>query len=139
MEWLMKEPVYGDIVRVNMGMYYHYGIFESDDRVIQFGLPNNVSIDPSSIEVLASTVDIFLGTDSNTLRLMEVAAFSHEELRRKRTPDKIIKYANGKIGTRGYNILHNNCEHFVNECVFDDPHSSFVNSIREKIRKKLNK
>ena len=31
MEWVVKEPNPGDIVRVNMGIYHHYGIFESDD------------------------------------------------------------------------------------------------------------
>ncbi|MBE7067305.1 MAG: hypothetical protein E7385_07125 [Ruminococcaceae bacterium] len=138
MEWVMKEPSPGDIVRVNMGIYYHYGIFESDDSIIQFGLPNNVKSDPAAIEVLTTNAQVFLGTDSDTLRLMEVAEYSHDEMRSKRKPAQVLEYAHSRIGNRGYDILHNNCEHFVNECVFDKAHSSFIASVREKIRKKLN-
>jgi len=42
-----------------------------------------------------------------------------------------------KIGTGGYHILHNNCEHFVNECVFGEARSSFVDNVRNSIRKKI--
>lgn len=137
MEWVVKEPTPGDIVRVNMGIYHHYGIFESDDCIIQFGLPNNVSCDPATIEVLTSDVNVFLGTDSETLRFLEVGEYSHEELKTKRKPNDIIAYAKAKLGMRGYDILHNNCEHFVNDCAFGVSHSSFISSVREKIKNKL--
>ena len=137
MEWVMKEPLAGDIVRVNMGIYYHYGIFESDDSIIQFGLPNNVSADPATIQVLSTSIDVFLGTDSDALRLIEVAEYTHDELHRKRKAAQVLEYARSRLGTGGYDILHNNCEHFVNECVFAQSRSSFIDSVREKIRKKL--
>ena len=47
--------------------------------------------------------------------------------------------ARQRIGESGYNILHNNCEHFVNECVFGEKRSAFLQDVREKLRKKLQK
>ena len=38
MKWLLTEPRYGDMVRVKSGTVYHYGVYVSDDEVIQFGL-----------------------------------------------------------------------------------------------------
>lgn len=138
MEWVMKEPVLGDIVRVNMGIYYHYGIFESDDSVIQFGLPNNVRFEPATIKVLTSDIETFLSTDASSMRLLEVAEYTKEEMKSKRKPSEIISYARSKLGTGGFDILHNNCEHFVNECVFAQSRSSFIDQVREKIKKRLN-
>jgi predicted phosphohydrolase len=40
---------------------------------------------------------------------------------------------------RTLDILHNNCEHFVNECAFGEHNSEFLSSVRNKLRKKLGK
>ena len=56
-----------------------------------------------------------------------------------RKPEEIIKTARSRIGEGGYDILHHNCEHFVNECAFGKSNSSFLDDVREKLRQKLKK
>lgn len=114
MKWSFTEPSYGDMIRVAVGALYHFGIYVSDDEVIQFGLPPTRHGDTPAdqIEVMASDIDAFLDGG-----FLEVCEFDKKERKKNRAPDEIVKYARSKIGTRGYHILYNNCEHFANECV----------------------
>lgn len=134
MNWIEKEPHYGDIVRTKVTFYHHYAIFVSEDEVIQFGLPDNVSRPADEVAVLATDVYTFLGGGA-----IEVGVFDKEEKRRCRTPEEVVSLARSRLGERGYDILHNNCEHFVNDCVFGEAASSFVQDVRQKLRKKLGK
>ena len=134
MEWKVTPPKASDIIRTKVDFYYHYGIYVSAREVIQFGLPNDPFKNASDIFVIASDIDTFLNGGE-----LETASFSRDEKKLKRTPDEIIKTARSQIGNGGYDILHNNCEHFVNACVFGKSSSSFVDEVREKIRKKLGK
>lgn len=134
MEWNVNPPKSADIIRTKVSFYYHYGIYVSDGEVIQFGLPNDPLKKAEQISVLSSNIDEFLNGGE-----LETASFSREEIKKMRTANEIIQIARSRIGEGGYDILHNNCEHFVNECVFGEGRSSFVDSVREKIRKKLSK
>lgn len=114
MKWSYIEPSYGDMIRVAVGTIYHFGIYVSDDEVIQFGLPpsSRIGMSDSEVEVLAASIDDFLAGG-----FLEVCEFDKKEKKKNRSPEEIVKYARSKIGTRGYHILYNNCEHFANECV----------------------
>ena len=114
MKWAYKEPSYGDMIRVAVGSIYHFGIYVSDEEVIQFGLPPTAiaTRQDRDVEVLSSDIDAFLAGG-----FLEVCEFDRKEKKKNRTPDEIVKYARSKIGTKGYHILYNNCEHFANECV----------------------
>lgn len=115
MKWGFGEPKKGDIVRVKIGRILHYGIYVDDDEVIQFGLPptdlKNTKFD--DIEVLVTSLNDFI-LDS----FLEVAILDKKELKTAQNPDEIVRIARSRLGEKGYNILHNNCEHFVNEVVF---------------------
>ena len=134
MIWSDKLPKPSQIIRTKVSFYYHYGIFISDDEIIQFGLPNAPSNLSENIRVLATDIITFLGGGE-----LETAIPAREEKKRMRSPKEIIKIARSRIGEGGYDILHNNCEHFVNSCVFGTNTSSFVESVRSEIRKKLKK
>ena len=114
MKWSFREPKPGDMVRVMVGTIYHFGIYVSDDEVIQFGLPpaRRGAQPDSEVEVLSADIDSFLAGG-----FLEVADFDRKERKKNRSPKEIIAYARERIGMRGYNILYNNCEHFANECV----------------------
>ena len=71
--------------------------------------------------------------------MLEVGCPEKDEKKRIRPATEIIKIAEGRLGEGGYDILHNNCEHFVNECAFGVSSSSFLDSVRAKIKSKLNK
>ncbi len=134
MKWTAQEPVYGDIVRVKVRFYNHYGIFVDDNTIVQFGLPNNVEQPAESVKVLTSDIRTFLNGGE-----LETAVLSPSEKAARRSPKDTVTLALSRIGEGGYHILHNNCEHFVNDCVFGKKASSFVDSVREGIRKKLRK
>ncbi len=115
MKWLPADCEYGDMVRVKLGSIYHYGIFASEDEVIAFGLPpvERFKDDPMKLTVCAIDADTF-----SCGNIIEKAVFDRKELKKKNPPDAVVSLARGRIGETGYNLIHNNCEHFVNECVF---------------------
>jgi len=131
MKWLLKEPRPSDMVRVKLGDIYHYGIYVSDDEVIQFGpAPSQrLTLKDSEIEVIASDIDAFLVGG-----FLEVGELERKEKKKSRGEKKIIEYARAKLGMRGYNILYNNCEHFANECVFGVASCSQADDVRAMFR-----
>ncbi len=134
MNWTEATPVRGDIVRTKVTFYHHYGIFINEDRVIQFGLPDNVYRPAEEIRVLETDVYTFLNGGE-----LEVGKPDKSERKKMRRPEEIIAQAESRIGEGGYDILHNNCEHFVNECAFGEKSSSFLQDVRVKLREKLGK
>ena len=113
MKWELNEIKVGDAVRVNMGIYYHYGICTAEDRIVQFGLPV-ININADAVEVCATDIKTFLCG-----KFAEIMVLDKKELKKANNIETIIKKAEASIGEKGYNILHNNCEHFVNRCVFN--------------------
>ena len=134
MRWTEKDPAFGDLIRTKVQFYYHYGIFVSEEEVIQFGLPDDPMRPAEDVRVLTGDIKSFLQAGE-----LEVAEPEGAERKTIRTPEQIVEAARSRLGQGGYHILNNNCEHFVNECAFGTPSSDFVESIREKIRKKLGK
>lgn len=132
--WVEKTPVYGDLIRTKVRFYYHYGIFVSEQQVIQFGLPDDPMRPAEQIQVLSSDINAFLQGGE-----VEVAVPDGATRRQMRDADEIVRIALSRMGEGGYDILHNNCEHFVNDCAFGKPSSTFLQDVREKLRAKLGK
>ena len=132
--WTEKTPVFGDLIRTKVRFYHHYGIFVSEEEVIQFGLPDDPLRPAEEIRVLNSDIAAFLQGGE-----VEVAVPDSATRRHMRSPEQIVELARQRIGEGGYDILHNNCEHFVNECAFGEATSSFLQDVREKLRRKLGK
>lgn len=132
MEWKRKNPVFGDMIRVKCGSIYHFGIYASSSEVIQFGLAPSlrVGIRDCDVEVLTSSLEMFCAGGE-----LEVCEFDKAERSKIRAPQKIVDYARHKIGTKGYHILYNNCEHFANECVSGERICRQAESVREMFRK----
>ena len=133
-KWKMIEPVKGDHIRVKTDQLYHHGIYLGDEEVIQFGGPFDMFADPKSIVVEKVNIEQFLNGG-----FLEVKEFDRKERKNKRTPDEIVNTAVSMIGTGGYDILRNNCEHFVNYCIFGEKKSSQIDDFRKDIREKLGK
>ena len=116
------------MVRVQLGGIYHYGIYVSDDEVIQFGLAPNARrlIPDSEICVLSSDVDVFLSGG-----FLEVAVADRKEKRKFHSHRETVKIARSRIGERGYHILYNNCEHFAYECLTGEKYSSQTDAVRK--------
>ncbi|MBE6595740.1 MAG: 4'-phosphopantetheinyl transferase superfamily protein [Ruminococcaceae bacterium] len=127
MKWQLKQPAAGDMIRVKLGSIYHYGVFVSEEEVVQFGLAPSArpTLKDSDIEVCASDIDAFLCGG-----FLEVAEFDRAERKKNRRPKEAVAYARGRLGQRGYNILYNNCEHFAYECVTGKPYCSQTADVR---------
>ena len=129
MKWVYRECQYGDVIRVKLGSVYHYGIFASEDEVIAFGLPPTAENlkNQQDIKVLATDIDVFSCGNP-----VEVAQLTLKEKRKRQSPDKTVSVARERIGEGGYNLIHNNCEHFVNEIVFGKKISEQELEVRRK-------
>lgn len=103
------------MIRIHVGAICHYGVYCSDDEVIEFGdAPlDGLNRDASKIFVKSVSIDEF-----SAGKLVEVASLDRAERRSRFSPKKTMKIARERIGEGGYDILKNNCEHFANECVF---------------------
>ena len=131
-KWEMATPYGGAHIRVQIQSIYHHGIYIGNDEVIQFGLPTDMIRPKEEVKVLKSSIEEFLQGG-----FLEVRVYDGKEKKIKNDNQKIIEIALSKLGEGGYDIVHNNCEHFANFCVFNKKESQQVDNIREEIRKKL--
>lgn len=96
--------------------YTHHGLYVGNDLVIHYaGLSdgfNKESIDLTSL-------DTFCDGNGYTVSPHPFRIFSEEES---------VKRAYSKLGEDSYNIIFNNCEHFVNWCINGVHSSSQVNA-----------
>ena len=125
--WSTNKPQYGDHIRVNRGLYYHHGIYVSDEYVINFASTKpGYELDPNSASVCIVSLKDFLKNG-----MCEVRIYTAEEEKIKRNNQDKVNYAFTKIGSKGYNLLNNNCEHFANECVFGKKRSEQIDNIKK--------
>lgn len=129
MRWEPTACQAGDIVRVRLGSVYHYGIFVSEDEVIQFGLPPTAEnrAKEGEVKVLATDIDVFACGC-----IVERACLDRSEQRRRIPPSETVARARARLGEGSYNLIHNNCEHFVNECVFGESRCTQEEDVRSR-------
>lgn len=134
MKWWPSDCHAGDLIRVKVGAIWHYGVFVSEDEVIQFGLPPTdlVNLKPETVRVLATDIDRFAGG-----QFVEVAQLDRSELHRRRKPEETVAMARSRIGEGGYDLLHNNCEHFAYDCVLGERRCEEHEQARSWWRSKL--
>ena len=129
-KWSLRDPKEGDIIRISIGRnMHHYGIFVSDSEVIQYGRSSDIFKNKEEVKVLSTSINEFLNG-----KFLEVREYSLKEKLSKNNKDKIIKLARNRIGEAKYDILNNNCEHFVNECVFNKHESSEAEKYSENLK-----
>ena len=131
MEWKLTDPKPGDMLRVKVGTIYHFGVYESDSSVIQFGLPPSarIGVSDAEVKVISTDIDTFLAGG-----FLEVAVPDRKERKKWHKPKDVIANAKKRIGEGGYNILYNNCEHFARECVTGERICEQAESIRSLFR-----
>lgn len=131
MKFELIDCQYGDMIRVKLGGLFHYGIYVSDDEVIQFGYPPILrDKDKGNIVVVSTSIDVFACSS-----FVEVGVLDKKEKKEAFSKEEIVSRARNRLGEGGYNILHNNCEHFVYECYFNKKYSAQETLMREKWKK----
>lgn len=117
------------MIRVRIGAIWHYGVYVSDDEVIEFGAPPVGAALSQNADQRIEAVRI---EDFAAGGIVERAILDRAERKKRIPPQKTVELARSRIGEGGYNLLHNNCEHFAYRCVFGIERSTQEESIREK-------
>lgn len=138
------KPQKGDVISVDRGLYYHYGIYSGDSTVINYTAENSDFW--GKVSIMETDLDSFLHGGSYhichfsekpdyaelrpivTNRAKSKEAFIPIELLfaaiteinhlnyRIYSPDETVHRARSRIGEKDYNLLFNNCEHFALWC-----------------------
>ena len=135
MKWELIDCKYGDMIRVRCGSVFHYGIYISDEEIIEFGYPPTMR-DRDSDNIVVNCVDIDTFSCGN---FIEVGVCDKKELKKKFDSKKIAENAKNRLGESGYDFIKNNCEHFAYECYFGFKYSSQEEEAKSKWRSVLEK
>jgi len=101
-EFIAPKP--GDVIRVNVGSYYHYGVYLNANEVIQLG--HAVNRVGENIVVNSVSLNEFCGA-----KIPEVRTLKKRFVRKT---DDIEKYAKSCLGQGRYSMINNNCFDFAN-------------------------
>ena len=146
---MKAKPKNGDVLRVNRGLYSHYGVYAADkNHVIHY----TGATGPNDFNgiVRETSLEEFLNGSEN----FRVCTFPEHPLNLPVFPsknplakiiqfariiklldyhlysgDEAVERARSKLGQGGYNLALNNCEHFAVWCRTGVKDSSQVNNI----------
>ena len=128
--WDYILPKKGTQIRVKRSNFFHHGIYISDEEVIHFGSGNEINETYVNSYVQKTSLAEFLNGG-----LLEVRIYSKTEKKKLKPIKKIIECARNNVGSDGYKLLENNCEHFSNMCAFGESYSIQANNIKDKYKK----
>ncbi len=99
----------GDIIKSFRGLYWHFGVYVGDSKVIHFSSGTSNEMNPLTADIICSSLEEFTKGDHTIVDLKERSAFTKEE---------IVSRAKKMLGSQlgSYDPFTNNCEHFANWC-----------------------
>lgn len=98
----------GDILFVNRGLYKHYGIYAGEGIVIHYS--DNNSNFGTDIRVRKVSLEDF--ACGNKIKVCHLDAKKYTLY----SAEETLQSAYSRLGEKNYNLLFNNCEHFVVWC-----------------------
>ena len=112
----MKIEIGDHLVSPRCG-YTHHGLYVGNGNVIHYGGYSKIKSD--GVIMITSLADF---SQDNSVRVRQHISrvFSHEES---------VERAQTRLGEDWYNVLLNNCEHFVTWCIYGLPNSRQVNNL----------
>jgi len=106
----MTEVKKGDVISASRFLYRHYGIYTGNGRVIHYSsvggdFGNDACVRETSLKQFAR---------GGTCRVVDFTA----NINRTKTYSRedTVRRARSRIGDKRYNVIFNNCEHFVYWC-----------------------
>lgn len=129
MRWLAQSCSFGDLIRVRLGAVCHYGIFASEDEVLQFALPPIAAYADREKTVCATDIETFACG-----QIVETAVLDAKEKKKRRSPEQTVAAARARLGEGGYDLIHNNCEHFATACIFGEARCAEEEEARRRWR-----
>ena len=149
----INEVENGDVIKVNRGLYDHYGVFVKDKQHVIHYTGENGPNDFNGIVRETSLSEFLNGANDfivcrfpekieqltflDNRNLLSDLWQKIKELKLKNyhlySGDETVSRARNEIGKRKYNLLCNNCEHFAIWCKTGLRESSQVNKIIETL------
>lgn len=117
MSFFNRELTVGDhLVTKRLG-YTHHGIYLGRDKVIHYsGLANGLRAGPVEI----TSLDHFSQGKPTYVQSYDNRVFCHKQT---------VKRARSRLTEDKYNLLTNNCEHFINWCIYGKARSEQVSNV----------
>ena len=148
-----NEPQNGDVIRVNRGLYSHYGIYIADSNHVIHYTGANGPNDFNGIVRETTLAEFLNGAESFTvckfpehpqnfpakrnagglakiLQLIRIIKMANYHLY---SGEETVRRARSRLGEGGYNLALNNCEHFAVWCKTGIKDSSQVDHILDII------
>lgn len=117
-ENLMK---FGDHLYTLRGGYSHHGIYAGSHEVVHYsGLVDGLSKGPIESTLISEFSQGY-------------EVYVNEHSTREYGPQETVERARSKIGENSYNIIFDNCEHFVNWCIFGHKSSHQVKNLAASV------
>lgn len=118
-ERVTSEPNIGDHLVTPRSGYTHHGLYIGGGKVIHYeGLYKGLKSGPVT-EICLSK----FGLDKKK----DVGFFIESHDHKIRSIEDIVAHARSRLGEESYNLVWNNCEHFVHDCIYGVSKSNQVN------------
>ena len=112
----------GDVLYINRGLYKHYGVYIGGEKVIHFAPLEGAEINAKNAVIHEIDLKSFLRGGTPEV---------DKKLKAKFDRKKIVERARSQIGSKGYNLVFGNCEHFAQWCKTGSHESNQVNDAVE--------
>jgi hypothetical protein len=110
----MSEIIIGSHLTTPRTAYTHHGLYIGNQQVIH--LTSNSKVETVSLDEFTNG-----------------HGYSEPSFHSKFSRQDIVKRAQSRLGNEDYSLVFNNCEHFVNWCLHDKPHSKQVHHVVNSI------
>ncbi len=118
---------FGDHIKTKIDSVFHHGVFVSENEIIHFCSNEAFSILSNDLEIKKTNIAVFAQGNK-----VEVIGYPKSK---RLSVEKSVEKARSKIGNKDYDIIFNNCEHFVNSCITGERQSYTMNSLKERALK----
>lgn len=126
-----SEPKLGDHLVTPRKAYTHHGLYIGNGKVIHYkGFYEELKSGPVT-EICLSE----FGLDSGN----HVGFFIEPHEHKIRSNEDIVAQARSRLGEKSYNLIWNNCEHFVHDCIYNENKSKQVDSVLHLAGKNIGK
>ena len=115
----------GDILRVKLEEYFHFGIYAGDNKVIHYCNESDSVLFNRDFTIKKTDISIFS-------KFEEISVMKTDSILNK---SNILLDAESKLGLKEYDIIFNNCEHFVNKCAFGLNFSNYFERILVAVKR----
>lgn len=117
----LSLPKLGDHLETPRTGYYHHGIYIGNEKVVHYyGLADGLNSGP----VEEVSLYKFMQKRKFKIKLHPNCKFSRQE---------IVHRARSRVSEKEYDLIFNNCEHFVNWCIYNVNESKQVGAVGKTI------